>query len=112
MLTLPIITIRKEEQLLFLKREDILYCSAANGYVQIHLLHSSDRPLLSSCTMKEIEAHIKLAGFYRIHHKYLVNMAYLTAYNLEESNITLAGGVVLKIAAVRKKSFLDRFIAF
>ena len=112
MSTIPIITIKKAQQLLFLKPKDLLYCRAANAYVEIHLVNKPNQLLLSSCTLSEIETYLEPMGFYRIHHKYLINTAYLSAYDLEQSYIVLSDGVRLKLAMTRKKDFLKKFVVF
>lgn len=109
MLNLPIIAIRKGKERIFLKESEILFCSAADAYTNIHLVSSSKTPLLTAITLKEMEHQLSPLGFYRIHQKYLINMAYLSTIHLENNEVKLVNGEVVKIAFARRKAFLEQF---
>lgn len=61
-----------------LRARDILYVKAETPYVRIYL--ANEENYLERSGLSDIEKQLKEFGFCRIHHSYVVNMAYIWSY--------------------------------
>lgn len=96
--------------MVFLNRQDILYCEAVGKYTRFFL---ADRTTLTSSTnIGEYENLLKLFGFLRIHHHYLVNLSCITRYIKGRGGyVIMCNGAKLTVAVRKKDELLHRFIS-
>lgn len=101
------ITLPQQQGFLVLDIDKILYCQADDNYTKIFTAEGSH---LVSKTLKYFQNNLEEYAFARIHKSYLVNINEVTEYHRGKGgNISLSNGVVLPVAAARKKQLLEYF---
>lgn len=94
--------------LIFLKRTDIMYCLSDGSYCHIYLV--GGRKLTVSKNLKEVEATLADACFFRIHHSHLINLDHVRSFiNNNHNCVKMSNGEELAVARNRKKGFLELF---
>ncbi len=98
-----------QESLEFVDPQNILYCVADGNYCEIIL---SQRTLVVSKSLKEIEILLSEFGFIRIHQSYLINPEHITKYlKTAGGSIVMDNGKELSISRAKRDHFFERFIA-
>ncbi len=86
---------------------DIIRMEAENNYTIVHF--AGIQKIVVARTLGLFEEKLKDAGFYRIHHSHLINMAHLVSYETgERSYASLTDGKKIEIARRRKSGFLKK----
>lgn len=84
---------------------DILYCEASREYT---LLHQSGQPAIcSSRNLGEYENLLEAAGFFRVHHSYLVNRRHIRQYiRGEGGELIMTNDTIIPVSRRRKTGML------
>jgi len=93
------------EGLLFVKFSDIVYCQSDGNYTVVVMKNSNK--IIVSKTLKEIESALPSKVFYRIHHRYLINLNYLQKYYKgNNAYVLLDDKIQIPVSRSKKKNFL------
>ena len=89
----------------FVNLEDIIYCVAEGGYTNFHL--RSDQMIMVSRSLGHYENLLTGTLFFRIHHKYLINLQYLTRYVKGSGGyVVMENGEHLDVSVRKKEGFM------
>jgi two-component system, LytTR family, response regulator len=95
------------EGLIMVDSETILYCESDSAYCKIYFINSN-KPLVISKTLKEVEEVLQNTDFCRIHHSYLINMKCVQSYiRGEGGEVVLNNGMHLPVSRTKKQDFLS-----
>jgi two-component system LytT family response regulator len=90
---------------------EIAYFEADEGYSTCFL--SSNRSLLLSKTLSELESQLTGSHFVRVHRKHIINIHYIKRYKLgRDGYVVLENKVKLKISSARRDEFFERMNSF
>ncbi|MCB0704960.1 MAG: response regulator transcription factor [Saprospiraceae bacterium] len=93
------------EGLEFLKIENIIRCEADGSYTKFFL--RNQQQILVSKSLNHYEKLLTQALFYRIHHKHLINLQYVTKYVKGTGGyVVLENGDHVDVSVRRKEGFL------
>jgi two-component system, LytTR family, response regulator len=92
----------------FVPIDTILYLKADKNYTEFHFMDR--KPILVCRTLLEYEQMLKDFLFYRIHHKYLINLQKVDGFNSQENYVTMTNGEKLLTSLRKKSEFLKQFI--
>jgi two-component system LytT family response regulator len=99
------------EGLIFVEKNKIIRLEADSNYTWLFFKHLPK--LLVARTLKDFEELLEEAGFFRIHHGHLVNLAFIRRYIKGRGGaVELLDGSLLDVASRRKEEFLDRMEQF
>ena len=85
---------------------NIVRCEADSNYTSIFLTDQNSRIMLSK-TLQEVEQQFTMYGFFRIHHKHLINMQHIVEYiKGKGGEVLLTDGTILPVSLRRKVEFL------
>lgn len=106
--TLERIAIKLNNVIKYIEIKEILYIEASSGYSIIHLMHDK---YIEKKPVSEFENLLSNYGFFRVHHKYLVNVDYIKEYKFTTNpEVILRNNIKLEVSLRRKqdlKSFLN-----
>lgn len=88
------------------RSRDVLYLEAATPFVNIYFAFEK-YSFPERGEMKEWEEKLKELGFFRVHHSYLINMAYVVKYT--ETQATLYKEVKIPISRRKYKEFKNEY---
>ncbi|MEL7005546.1 MAG: LytTR family DNA-binding domain-containing protein, partial [Bacteroidota bacterium] len=91
-----IITIKADKRTYRINCEDILYIKSLGDYVQVV---TSDKPLITNLTMKEMETMLDGSAMLRIHKSYIINLnrlKYLEGNQVKVADILLPVGATYR----------------
>jgi two-component system LytT family response regulator len=91
----------------FIKMDEIIYVEAHSNYSEFHILNK--RPIIVSRTMGQFESILSSFFFYRIHHKYIVNLKLIEHFDTKENHLKMSNGMKLLISSRRKSDFIKCF---
>ncbi len=95
------------EGLIMVDSDNILYCESDSAYCKIFFINT-ERPLVISKTLKEVEEVLHENNFCRIHHSYFINMKYIKSYiRGEGGEVVLNNNLHLPVSRTRKQDFLN-----
>ena len=90
----------------FVKPSEIKYCKSDGNYTFVFL--KSNKNILVSKTLKEIELSLTQRNFFRIHHSYLINLNFLEKYYKGKSAyVIIEGGEQIPVSRNKKNDFLN-----
>lgn len=96
------------EGLIMVDPDTILYCESDSAYCKIYFINSN-KPLVISKTLKDVEEVLKDEDFCRIHHSYCINMKCVQSYiRGEGGEVVLNNGIHLPVSRTKKTDFLNR----
>ncbi|XZF14937.1 LytR/AlgR family response regulator transcription factor [Chitinophagaceae bacterium MMS25-I14] len=102
------ISIHTMDGIEFLDVDDILFAEAKGNYTELKL--RAGTKLVTSKKLKEVEQQLVAAGFFRIHHSYVVNTRYIRKYYKGRGgSVQLIDETVLPVAVTRRDEFLRSF---
>ncbi|MBX2921958.1 MAG: response regulator transcription factor [Chitinophagaceae bacterium] len=95
------------EGLIMIDADDILYCESDSAYCRIFLMNT-DRPVLISKTLKEVEEVLRDQQFCRVHNSYLVNIKFVKSYiRGEGGEVVMDNNIHLPVSRARKQELLS-----
>ena len=95
------------EGLIMVDSETILYCESDSAYCKIYFINSN-KPLVISKTLKDVEEVMQGTDFCRIHNSYFINMKCVLSYiRGEGGEVVLNNGIHLPVSRTRKQDFLN-----
>lgn len=95
------------EGLIMVDSETILYCESDSAYCKIYFINTN-KPLVISKTLKDVEEVMQGTDFCRIHHSYFINMKCVQSYiRGEGGEVVLSNGIHLPVSRTRKQDFLS-----
>lgn len=101
------IGIPTQEGLLFIKVNDILYCTADRSYTFVHL--KNKKRLIATRKIKEFENLLHTHDFFRVHRSSLINLNYIEKYYKGSGGyVVMSDGASIDVARRKKEDFLDR----
>lgn len=93
----------------FVSISDIVYFQASGNYTELFLINGEK--VLVSRQLKEYENCLSKANFFRIHHRYLVNLKYVQSYVKRDGGyVIMNNNIMLDISRRKKEAFLDRIL--
>lgn len=94
--------------LIFINRNEIMYCLSDGAYTHIHL--EDNQKITISKNLKEVQNILSDPQFVRIHNSHLINLTHAVRYvNNAHNYVQMSNGEELAVARNRKKSFLELF---
>lgn len=94
-----------EGKIAMLEYDSILYCESDGNYTKIHL--STQKTIMVSRTLKDIESMLPQPIFMRIHHSYVVNINHIKEYiRGEGGEVLLSNGDQLMVSRNKKEELL------
>ena len=95
------------EGLIFIKVDDILYCTADRSYTNIQL--KNKRTILATRKIKEFEQLLSDHDFFRIHRSFLINLNYIEKYYKGAGGyVVMSNSKAIDVARRKKDDFLER----
>lgn len=95
------------EGLEFIEASQIIRCKSSSNYCFIY--RASEKPLLISKTLKEVEGMLSRHGFYRVHQSHLVNIRSIKKYlKGKAGSLVLKDDSVIPVSRNKKGDFLDQ----
>ena len=86
--------------------KDIVWLEADDNYTNLYL--QGQKKIIASKTLREFEAILPTAEFFRIHRSSLINISYIKEYNNQEGGgILLSDGTVVHVSKARIQEFAD-----
>jgi two-component system, LytTR family, response regulator len=99
------IALPTQKGLLFTNISDIVYCAAMDNYTVFHL--GNGQKITVSKTLREYEDLLSARNFFRVHHSYIVNMAYIKEYIKGRGGyLVLTTGQSIDVSQNRRAAFL------
>jgi two-component system, LytTR family, response regulator len=94
------------EGLHFVEVAEIVYCQSEGSYTKLYFL-SGDSMMLSK-PIKDVGEMLVPAGFLRVHHSYLINLAHIKKYiRGEGGEVIMKNGHSVPVARNKKAEFLE-----
>ncbi|MBN9385084.1 MAG: response regulator transcription factor [Chitinophagaceae bacterium] len=104
---IPKIGLPGKSGIVFVPVSDVMYIEASRGYT--HIFIKDKGKITSSKNISEYEALLPGNKFYRAHHSYLINLAYVSGYQRGRGGfIELEDGAVIEVAVRRKEELMIR----
>ncbi len=94
---------------------DLIYCQADGSCTNFYIRRDDKvERLIIYKNLKEVEAELPEAMFCRVHHSFLVNMAFVQRYERvgRSGQIHLAAGATVDVSAQRMEAFVRQFGQF
>lgn len=101
------IALRDQENIYFVKIQDIIQCQANGAYTLFHF--EDKKTIVVSKTLKEYEEMLAPFLFFRAHHSHLINLNKIKQFNKLESTLLMQDGSQIAVS-VRKKEELLKII--
>ncbi|MEL6695209.1 MAG: LytTR family DNA-binding domain-containing protein [Bacteroidota bacterium] len=96
-----------QERLLFVEVQDIIYCEVSGSYTVFRMPNQNKHVVSKS--LNTYEKLLEEDGFFRIHDKYLVNLAHIAAYiRGRGGEVVLNTGEQLPVSVRKRDAFLKR----
>lgn len=103
-----IIALPSQTGLEFIELEDIIYCQSDSNYT--HFVFTSDKKMIVSKTLKDIEALLPRQSFFRVHNSYIVNLKYIRRYlKADGGYLIMSNDDKVKVSRAKKEGLLERF---
>ncbi len=85
--------------------EDIVWCEADSNYTVFYMTNKSK--IMVSKTLHEFEKNLLSHNFFRIHHKYLINMVHLQEYiKGKGGQVIMTDNTVLNVSQRKRNDFI------
>jgi two-component system, LytTR family, response regulator len=95
----------------FVKKEEILYCSALGSYTNVVLKDS--RKFCISKRLKSVESMLGYSNLFRIHHSFSVNTDYIKRFFKDEKGlhfVTLEDDTIVSVSRRKQKDLLKKLM--
>lgn len=92
---------------IFVETHDVIRCEAGGNYTTLYLADGSR--ITSSRTLGEYETALSDAGFCRVHHSHLINLAHARRYHKGKGGVVvMSDGSAVDVSARKRDPFLER----
>jgi two-component system, LytTR family, response regulator len=100
------IGIAMSDKIVFINFSDIVYCEASGPYTHVYL--ADGQKLVSSKSLGEFEAQLRVNKFFRIHHHYLINLNKVKEFQRHDGGyVIMENNKELEVSQRKRKDFLD-----
>lgn len=90
---------------------EIIRCEADSNYTKVFF--AKDKPFLASRSLSHFEELLTGLPFVRIHHKHLINLAFVKKYHKGRGGyVEMADGQQVEVSVRKKDEFLERMAGF
>ena len=94
------------DKIQFVEVEDILYCQANGAYTTVFI--KDNTKLVASKSLGEFQQQLEQAGFFRIHHSFLINLNLVKEYQRNDGGyVVMNNDAKLEVSQRKRKEFLD-----
>ena len=94
------------DKIQFVEVEDILYCQANGAYTTVFL--KDNLKLVASKSLGDFQQQLEQAGFFRIHHSYLINLNLVKEYQRNDGGyVVMNNDAKLEVSQRKRKEFLE-----
>lgn len=100
------VAIPNDGKLIFLDPDDIQYCESDGNYCRIHI--TNKKPLFITKKLKDIQALLPEAFFFRIHNCYIINLKKVSEYLKTDGYVILDNQKKIPVSRHRKTDFLNK----
>jgi two-component system LytT family response regulator len=103
------IAINSSNKMSFVEVNDIIYCKSESAYSTVFMIDGSK--IMSTSTLKSLEADFVADGFFRVNNSYLVNLSKIKTFNktVNHGVVILENGDSVEVSR-RKKAELMRLL--
>jgi two-component system, LytTR family, response regulator len=101
------IALRDQENIYFIKIQDIVQCEANGAYTTFHI--EGEKSITVSKTLKEYETILLPYLFFRAHHSHLINLNKIKQFNKLDHCLTMKDGSSVSVS-VRKRDDLLKIL--
>lgn len=103
------IPLPSSEGILFVNEEEIIRCEASGRYSILYL--KPNKKLTVTRTLKEIEALLSTAHFFRVHNSHIINLDEIKKYHRSQRGmVELSDGSLVEVSSSRKNELLDMLL--
>ena len=67
--------------------DEIVYCQSQKSYTDFHLSNGDKKTFTKS--LKEVDLNLPDSQFFRVHHSYIINRAFIKRFNLKDGGFVL-----------------------
>ena len=100
------IAIVSQDNIRFIKVETIIRCTSEGNYTWIYTVNGEK--LISTRILKDYQSLLEDCGFFRIHHKHLINLEKISEYIKGDQNlVVMQNGDRLTVSRRKKTEFMD-----
>ena len=100
------ITLNTDGKLIFVDPKEILFIVSEGNYSTIH---SSDKKIVITKKLKELDSILPEEEFFRIHNSYIINLKKVTEFLKSDGYVILENGHKIPVSRQKKTAFLDKF---
>ena len=100
------ITINTDGKLIFLNPDDILFVASDGNYSTIHT--STDKKIVVTKKLKEIEVLLPSDVFFRIHNSYIISLTKIKEFIKTDGYVILDNNHKIPVSRQRKSTFLNK----
>lgn len=95
--------------LLFVKPNDIIYCTSEGSYSHVYL--TNNKRITIAKRLKEVYHKLPQETFLRVHRSHIINLNHVIEFTNGQSQVvTLSNGEEFNISKTKKAEFMERFI--
>ncbi len=95
------------EGLIVINVSEILYCESESAYTRFFM--TDKRCITVSKVLKDAEALLEDKGFCRVHHSYVINLAYVQRYiRGDGGEVIMSGGKNIPVSRTKRQEFLSK----
>ena len=99
-----VVALPTEDGMLLTQLSDILQCEGVGSYTVFHL--KNGRQVIVTRNLKKFQEQFLDKGFYRVHHRHLVNISHIAEVNSKSNFLLLKNGDMINISQRKKTGFL------
>ena len=100
------ITLNTDGKLIFVDPKEILFIVSEGNYSTIH---SSDKKIVITKKLKELDSILPKEEFFRIHNSYIINLKKVTEFLKSDGYVILENNHKIPVSRQKKTAFLDKF---
>jgi two-component system LytT family response regulator len=100
------ITLNTDGKLIFVDPKEILFIVSEGNYSTIH---SSDKKIVITKKLKELDSILPKEEFFRIHNSYIINLKKVREFLKSDGYVILENGHKIPVSRQKKTAFLDKF---
>ncbi|MEM7041084.1 MAG: LytTR family DNA-binding domain-containing protein [Bacteroidota bacterium] len=104
------VTLPTNEGMILTQLSEITQCEGVGAYTIFHL--TDGRQIAVTRNLKKIEQQFAEDGFFRVHHRHLVNLTHIGEVNAKSNFLMLKNGDLINISLRKKPGFLKLLKGF